>query len=48
MTIRFRDRPLKKGEKSTYYCDKCGTDVHPDLRDHHKCIDRILTPPFDR
>lgn len=37
MAIRFRDRPLKGGETSNYYCDECGVDVHPDLRHSHKC-----------
>lgn len=37
MTIHFRDRPLKKGEKSHYYCDKCGEELHPDFAYTHKC-----------
>ena len=39
--IRFRDRPLKKGEKSNWYCSECGVDVHPDLKHSHKCYDKI-------
>ena len=35
--MRFRDRPLKDGEKSHYYCEKCGVDLHPDTAHNHKC-----------
>lgn len=38
--IRFRDRALKVGEKSHYYCDKCGWELHPDLAYSHKCVIR--------
>lgn len=37
MTIQFRDRPLKPGEKSHYYCDKCGEELHPDFAYNHVC-----------
>ena len=35
--IGFRDRALKVGEKSNYYCRKCGAELHPDTMRHHKC-----------
>jgi hypothetical protein len=35
--IRFRDRPLEKGERSHYYCDKCGQELHPDFAYTHRC-----------
>ena len=37
MTIQFRDRPLRCGEKSHYYCDECGCELHPDFAYSHKC-----------
>jgi hypothetical protein len=37
MVIQFRDRPLKEGETSQYYCDICGEEVHPDFVQSHKC-----------
>jgi len=39
--IRFRDRALKPGETSNYYCDECGQDVHPDFRHSHKCSNKL-------
>ena len=35
--IGFRDRQLKSGEKSHYYCKECGQEVHIDLAHKHKC-----------
>jgi len=26
-----------KGEKSHYYCEECGMEIHRDLIHHHKC-----------
>lgn len=37
MTIIFRDRPLKSNEKSHYYCNVCGQELHQDLAYNHKC-----------
>jgi orotate phosphoribosyltransferase len=37
MTVVFRDRPLKEGEHSHYYCSKCEVELHPDLAYSHKC-----------
>lgn len=37
MSIIFRDRPLKEGERSHYVCDKCGEELHPDSAYTHKC-----------
>ena len=37
MTIVFRDRPLKPGEKQHHYCTECGQELHPDLAYRHKC-----------
>ncbi|MHA1868076.1 MAG: hypothetical protein ACTSXD_08405 [Candidatus Heimdallarchaeaceae archaeon] len=42
MTIQFRDRALKEGEKSHYYCDECGIELHPDFAYSHKCNPYIL------
>lgn len=35
--MRFRDRPLKKGEEYHWYCEICGQEVHQDLILSHKC-----------
>ena len=35
--IQFRDRALKEGEKSHWYCDKCGAELNSDFKDNHKC-----------
>jgi hypothetical protein len=35
--VAFRDRALKSGETSHYYCQKCGAEVHEDFRHKHKC-----------
>ena len=41
MTIQFRDRPLKEGETSHYYCDVCGVELHPDFAYQHKCNNNL-------
>ncbi len=37
MSIVFRDRALKPGETSHYYCPDCGCEIHPDFAYSHKC-----------
>jgi len=46
MTIVFRDRPLKKGEKYHHYCTVCGNEVHPDMVHSHprRCRGRPKYP----
>jgi len=35
--IKFRDRALKEGEKSHYYCETCGCEIDRDLVSTHRC-----------
>jgi len=40
--IIFRDRSLKKNEKSHYVCNKCGIELHPDFAYKHDCKGRQI------
>ncbi len=43
--IGFRDRALRIGEKSHYYCKKCGADITLDSAQYHKCKTlQVLVP----
>ena len=37
MAIQFRDRALKEGEKSHYYCIECEQELPHDFLYSHKC-----------
>jgi hypothetical protein len=37
MAIQFRDRPLRNGERSHWYCTKCGKELDVDFLYEHKC-----------
>ena len=44
--IRFRDRQLKKGEKSNYHCGKCSIDIPHDLIHTHICRSTVILDTY--
>ena len=44
--IGFRDRSLKIGERSHYYCKKCGTEITLDSALYHKCRSSQISVPI--